>query len=785
MPQLTRRNTLIAILTLVGLALVLLILLILSFAQYSIVNKTQDELRTGIRVFSRVLEDRNEQLASHVRLLAGDLRFQQAIAKHALTHNDAAILHWLQVHQNTTSADLSMLVDMQGRNLANAQSTEFGQTLVSALALHAHDEEVNFLINLDGRPYQMVFAPLQRGQWRAWVGMGFELDEAFLERVRSAAGMDVSILIKQGEQARWFSTLPPHLLSSAKAGNFAETLEAEGWQSLRTNFPAENGEIWSVVSTSVSDEYQAFATFRQLLLAAALLCLGLVVTGALWLRREMDHALQSFGSALQQLARDELGKPLIEAAKVPHWLRSTTAKFQRALQERERRFAFRVRHDPVTGLPNRQRVEALVRDKLSANQGRNSFLMILLQLRRLGQLRHIHGGDVSDEIVKMAASRAEALLASGDIIGRLEDDQLLLYFDTFHKEQLVALPQQILNLYRRPVIIDQLEFHLDVGIGAVLSFGRKLDYSDLVRRCRLALAAANNKQSHFELYRKGQDDLHLRRANISYSIPNALRDNEFTLVYQPQFNLKSSKVERVEALLRWHSSRLGILGPDEFIPLAERSGQIAEISGWLISAVANQLEHWRRAGLAFDVSINLSAHDLLHEEVIQHLTRSFDLAAVPASRITLEVTESSMIQQLDAAVHSLRHLHEQGFKLAMDDFGTGFSSLSQIKSLPVQEVKIDRSFVQHLDRDREDRGIVSAAIQMAHTLGLEVIAEGVENSRSLEVLYSLGCDAVQGNYLACPMSSSELEKWIAAVTTQYKRGLLIEASTGRLQQRFG
>lgn len=786
MAKLIRRNALATTVAVFGLALGLLVLLILSLAHRNIVNKVEEDLTTGIRVFERLLEDRNDQLASHVRLLADDLRFQQAIAKHALTRNDQDVLRWLQVHQNSTNADVGWLVDMDGRTLPAIRSDFQPSELVSRLAATPGEQEVRLLINLDGRSYQVVFAPLQRGNWRAWVGIGFELDEAFLDVVRSASGADVSLLTKHGSEASWLSTLPPQLRTQPGLGSsvaeLSQALQQEGWQSRSLLLESVNGSISPVVSTSITDEYQNFATLRRLLVSGALLGLILVALTTLWLRRELDKALQSFAAAVQNIAQGEYNKPVTLApGKRSGWIESALSKVQRAVQEREHRFNFHVRHDPVTGLPNKHYVETQIRARLAEEEER-PLLMLIVQVRRLNQLRHIYGTDLGEELIKRTAIRSQALLAANDIIGRLEDDQFLLYLDSFREEQLSILRQQLANLYRRPIVIEQTELHLDVAVGAVLSFGKSLDYPDLLRRCKLALSYANSKQSAFELYRKGQDDIHLRRARISYSIPRAVLDNEFTLVYQPQLNLKHNRVERVEALLRWQSSKLGALSPGEFIPLAERSGQIGTISCWLISSVVEQLKRWQQEGLFLNVSINLSAHDLVKDEVIQHLARSLEMAALPPSSLTLEVTESTMIQQPEKTILTLQHLHQQGFKLAMDDFGTGFSSLSQIKALPLQELKIDKSFVLNLDRDRDDQSIVRAAIHMAHRLGLEVVAEGVENPESLNLLQSLSCDGIQGNLLARPMKNDELESWLLK---HERHGPEPRAETGSLQQGLG
>lgn len=771
MATLIRRNALALTAVFLSLVLMLIILLILTVARGNLENKIQTELHTGFRVFSSLLEDRSEQLASHVKLLASDLRFQQSIAKHAITRNDQEIMRWLRLHQESVKADLALLVDSQGRTLPADPVTLLPNSLLSQLT-QGMSSETAVVTAVNGRLYQMVFAPLQHERWRAWVGIGFELNQPFLQRVSAAAGMHLSLMLQQENQVHWLSTLPVQLLTAGAPDSMPGTLdemiqnlESYKWQSLsQPQHQSADTVLWPVISVSAADEYQSFATLRRLLLASGLLSLILTAVVTLWLRRRLDQTLETFAAAAQHIAQGNYRKPVDLSSSSVRWLESALNKIQRSIQEREHHLNFHVRHDPLTGLPNKHHLEARVGAKLNADNEEKPLLLLIIQIRRLTQLRHIYERSVVDSLIKAVATRAKALMAEGDVIGRLEDDQFLLYLDDFQEAQLATLRRQLINLFRRPLVIEHAEFHLDVTVGAVFSFWEGLDYTDLLRRGKLALEQANRNQSSFELYRKGQDDVHLRRARITYSIPGAVQDNEFQLVYQPQLNLKHGAVQRVEALLRWPNSKLGNLSPAEFIPLAERTGQIGAITCWIISSVARQLTLWRQEGLGLEVSINLSAHDLIKDDVILHLTDCLTGACLNPALFTLEVTESTMIQQPDKTIQTLRGLQEQGFKLAMDDFGTGFSSLSQIKALPLQELKIDQSFVLNVAHDKEDQTIVRAAIEMAHTLGLEVIAEGVENSSSLEMLRALGCDGIQGNYLAKPMKQEELTSWLLALS---------------------
>lgn len=287
------------------------------------------------------------------------------------------------------------------------------------------------------------------------------------------------------------------------------------------------------------------------------------------------------------------------------------------------------------------------------------------------------------------------------------------------------------------------------------------DYADLVRRANIALSQTFINRSRFEIYQSGQDALHLRKLQIIHALQGAVTNNEFVVLLQPQLELSKSAIVRAEALLRWHEPTLGQVQPDEFIPLAERAGHIPVITAWLLERVTEQLAHWRQKDINVAISVNVSAQDLLKASFVEHLEKCLHRTGVDSAALVLEVTETAMVEHPQKVIKHLRRIHELGVAIAMDDFGTGFSSLSQLKSLPIHELKIDKAFILNLDKDDDDQKIVQAAIDMAHNLDLQVVAEGVENKPSLVMLESMGCDVVQGNYIGKPMTIEDFEGWVA------------------------
>ncbi|MCW8193587.1 EAL domain-containing protein [Proteobacteria bacterium 005FR1] len=772
-----RRKLLLALTIAVACGLIVTIAAVLRSAHGKIESGAQGELVVASRVFDQLLADRNDQLAGHASLLAEDLRFKQAIAKHAITRSDRDIIALLQAHQKSIDADLSLLVDSRGRITANAPPKFFSPAVLHRLRSNEVNQ-LNASMVVNGKPYQLVFSPIMARNWIAWVGMGFELDGDLLERLKEVTGMQATLLYqRQNEAVQVISTLPDslanlvrteglHLPGSAAA--FVQDLDEHNW--LTTPYPilqSPESNILLLVSTSVADEYLAYESLRGQLLMVAMLIAFLTAGIALWYSGKANHAIHVMSLAAQRITRGDYSKDLALANShdlVP--LEEAFNKMQRAVQEREDRFSFQARHDQLTGVPNRNHFEFWLKSRLDNTHPPRPCALVLEQICGLAQLGDVYGQAVADELVRETAQRSSELLGERDKIARFDSDQFLMYFEGKTGDELAALEDRITSVYASPFAIAGNEIRLEIRFGLVLCPLHGTDYADLLRRANIALSQTFVNRTTLETYRSGQDALHLRKLQIIHLLQSAIDKNQFELLLQPQLDVGSRTVVRAEALLRWHEPSLGQVQPDEFIPLAERAGYIPVITRWIVEQATAQLSRWKEKKIDVGISINISAQDLVKTSLVEHLAKCIQRAGVPSSKLVLEVTETAMMEHPLKVIKNLRRIHKLGVTIAMDDFGTGFSSLSQLKSLPIHELKIDKTFILNLDKDNDDQKIVRAAIEMAHNLSLEVVAEGVENLPSLAMLESMGCDVVQGNQIGKPMSVADFENWLSTVDLQ-------------------
>lgn len=771
MVQPIRRSILLTATALVALGLSATIFVVLQAANQDIEDSARQELAVAARVFERVLEDRNEQLASHASLLAEDSRFRQAIAMHALSRNDQDIVSLLVAHQRSIGADLSVLVDTRGRITSNAPPGSLPESILRRLRSSDLDK-LEALTVINDAPYQVVFAPIKTGSWMAWIGMGFELDTELMQSLRDITGMQASLLFQKDDDfLGLLSTLPDSLVDNlvttgdhlvASATNFLQALEVNGWISLRYSLlHTPEAKLLLLLSTSVADDQLAYETLRGQLLTLGLLILILAGAIAAWFSWRANYSLGSLALAAQRIARGDYSKDIAaEDSGQLTVLEQAFSRMQEAIKERETHYNFQAQHDLVTGVPNRHNFDFWVKSRLLDTRPR-PFGLLLLQICGLSQLTDIYGTDITNQLIRDVAKRAKSLIKPNDKLARFESDQFIIYLDACTQEHIASLRERMVEGFQEPVSAGGLDIKIETRFGMVLCPEHGTQYSDLLRRCNIALSQTFARKTDFEVYQSGQDALHLRKVQLTHSLQNAAKNDEFQLLFQPQFSIGAQKIIRTEALLRWQDKRLGPISPDEFIPLAEHSGHIVSITGWLVERAISQLAVWQKQGLGLGISINVSAQDLCQDSFVAQLIKAMSQEQLDHSMLALEITETAMIEHPDEVIYNLRQLHDFGVNIAMDDFGTGFSSLSQLKALPIDELKIDKAFIINLDQDRDDQKIVRAAIEMAHNLGLEVVAEGVENIASLAILESLGCDIIQGNYLGKPMSAPELEAWLA------------------------
>ena len=417
------------------------------------------------------------------------------------------------------------------------------------------------------------------------------------------------------------------------------------------------------------------------------------------------------------------------------------------------------RHDALTGLPNRAELQARLAEVLA--RGTSSTAVLFMDLDRFKDVNDTLGHSAGDRVLSEVAERLSQDLPAGSTIARLGGDEFAVVLPGAGLAAALRVAQRLRRLLERPVAVEGVSVDVGVSIGVSLAPRDGDTPGLLMRRADIAMYDAKHS-SGIAAYDPGRDESSTSRLALVAQLRTALAEEQFRLEYQPQVAGETGAPVRFEALLRWQHPTRGTVGPDEFVAVAERAGLLQELTAWVLGTALDAVTAWRAAGHDLGVAVNLSPRNLLDPGLPSAVRRALAVRALPAEVLTLEITESTIMAEPARAVETLRQLRSTGVRLSVDDFGTGYSSLAYLKQLPVDEVKIDKSFVRGLPSDAADVAIVRAVLALAASLGLDVVAEGVEDDASRGELRRLGCGLLQGYRTGRPMPSVAVLPWLDA-----------------------
>jgi diguanylate cyclase (GGDEF)-like protein len=433
------------------------------------------------------------------------------------------------------------------------------------------------------------------------------------------------------------------------------------------------------------------------------------------------------------------------------------------LQRRGEELQRRATTDELTGLANWQRFRAAVNGRIEASRSTEArFAVMLLDLDRFKEINDVLGHHYGDALLRDLGPRLAAFVGSEGIVARLGGDEFAVVpaRGTDDPHTLAGIAAGLIDRVTEPFVVDdsRLEVGASIGISRYPLDGE--DVHSLLRRADVAMYAAKGQHLGHQLYEAELDRHSGRRLTVLSDFRRALASDEFVIHYQPIVEIDGSRLWGAEALVRWQHRELGLLPPAQFVPIAEQSGLIGPLSRHVLDRSIAQCAQWRTAGEDLIVAVNLSVRDLLDRDLPRHVEQLLHAYGLPADRLQLEITEGMIMSDPDGALMTVMRLCKLGARVAIDDFGTGYSSLANLKRLPINELKIDRSFIGALSHDESDVIIVRSTINLGHDLGLNVTAEGVEDELTLGRLAKLGCDLAQGYHISPPLSADAFEGWL-------------------------
>jgi diguanylate cyclase (GGDEF)-like protein len=435
------------------------------------------------------------------------------------------------------------------------------------------------------------------------------------------------------------------------------------------------------------------------------------------------------------------------------------------LQARQRENEYLALHDALTELPNRalfqQKLWETIEDRF--NDDRDLVAVMLMDLDHFKEINDTLGHHFGDALLQQIGPRLATVLRDEDLMARLGGDEFGILLPNLPDEATaIRIVGRILEELEKPLWVEGLQLDVSGSIGIAIYPAHSRDVETLLRRADVAMYAAKESGAGFELYHPSLDRHSPGRLTLIGQVRPALESREFSLHYQPKVGVKDGRVAGVEALIRWQHPDRGMVQPDQFIPMVERTALLRPLTMYVIDEALRQARTWAEQGLALDIAVNLSTRSLLDPQLPDQVAQLLTHWDVPPSRLTLELTESFLMADSGRSLAVMALLSEVGIHLSIDDFGTGYSSLSHLRRLPIQEIKIDRSFVINMRADPNDWMIARATVDLGRNLGLQVVAEGVEDPDTLVPLAEMGCELAQGYSLCVPLPATDMTAWLEA-----------------------
>ncbi len=444
---------------------------------------------------------------------------------------------------------------------------------------------------------------------------------------------------------------------------------------------------------------------------------------------------------------------------------------QRELREaqsrRERRafmehIEFIAYHDPVTRLPNQRLFIDEVEKAIKSYALKPDTLLIVAvpEISKFREIRTTISQADYDTLMKRIAERIWLRCKNMAVLARIDDYNFAGLFAADHGMDHNAIAARLLAAFEEPFELDPVQLHLDANVGIAIYGLHAATGGNLLRNAVVAASQAHERHQPYALYSLADDLASPGNLALVGQLRDAIRTNQLVLHYQPIMDLRSNRATSVEALVRWEHPEFGLLPPERFLGLAESSNLIVPLTAWVVEAAFVQWRQWHDAGLDIDMCINLSVRNIQDNAFVAFISRRADELGIDPGKFVLEVTESSIMTDYDAAIEVLTRLHDLGFRVAIDDFGTGHSSLSYLQQLPVDDIKVDRNFVTDISRNQQDLAIVNAVLGFANGLGKRLVAEGVESGEALGTLRNIGCHLAQGYHISRPMEKDAAVRWL-------------------------
>ncbi|MDH5611740.1 MAG: EAL domain-containing protein [Gammaproteobacteria bacterium] len=462
----------------------------------------------------------------------------------------------------------------------------------------------------------------------------------------------------------------------------------------------------------------------------------------------------------------KLGMRLLTTSIIIIWLAVwlsllLSSIISRRLKEKNEAIQYQAMHDSLTGLPNRSLLfDRIDQAQLTSHRNKIPFALMIMDLDNFKEINDALGHHFGDLMLTKVSKIIQETLRENDSLARLGGDEFALLLPDTEQDGAIICARKILNSLKTPFNIKDTRIESSASIGIAFYPQDGDDAETLLQRADIAMYQAKRTRSHYVIYDQNKDSDNVRQLKLMNDLRETIKNDQLNVYYQPMIDQRTGCTIAAEALARWNHPELGFISPEEFIPIAERTGLIRKLTLSIAKQAMHDCKQWQDMGYEMMIAINISTHCLQDQSFPKKLNQILQSSGISAYNVELEITETVLMQDIGRASQILQQLDQAGFNLSIDDFGTGFSSLAYLKELPVNTLKIDKSFIFDMDNNEDDTAIVQTIIELAHNFNCKVIAEGVETANSLQQLKNLGNDIAQGYFFSKPIPFEELTLWL-------------------------
>lgn len=772
----SRHNTLRTRLLLLFLFLVAVILAVTLFvvrqATYDHSNQQLlNHSQTSASVIRDKIDNQSELLETALTDIAKNFSVIRLIA--GAKEDTASLASAMLNYQQRLDTDFYIVLDENQAPLIASDSillSELNQSL---------GQEGTRWVQINNQHYLVGASPVKFVQTsrkiNGWIIMGVHASRIFNQELIELTGLQVTLLKPGKTHLVLGSTLPEPQLSALTTQSVLLDASLHPISLLDKNYIydmvslSDESIYYIMLATPEEDAYLSYYDLLGQLILVLFIAALIALVAAMMLSNSITNPILKLVKATNQIRQGEYTKdfPACSTKEVDS-LTFAIKSMQDGIVEREEQIQELAYFDKLTCLPNRNQFSEQL-TKLIANSDKERIMVAMMDVDRFKDINDTVGHHTGDRLLQLIADRLRTYSVGNDFYARIGGDEFGLIFTETngHSPQIIA--SEIAELFDKPFNLDGLVLDVAVSIGVALYPFDADDAQGLMQRADIALYSCKDHHDSYAIYKPELNKHSVQRLNLMSELKEALAAGQLELYYQPKLSVASKQIESVECLIRWIHPVHGFIPPDDFIGLAEQTGAIRYVTHWGLREALMQQRKWCQAGHDLNMAVNISALDLVDMKLPAYVSELLSEFNVEPEKLTLEVTESAIMGDPESAIKALNTLRRMGIVLSIDDFGTGFSSMAQLKKMPVDELKIDKAFVLDLATNQEDKVMVKTLVALAHNLGLKTVAEGVEDEEALNYLQQINCTKAQGYHLSRPLPAAQFDEWHAEFLQQKGR----------------